>query len=315
MYQELPSDARQFKALVGLARHEFEILLETFIKSYNEWIWGIYNNTPKRKRLPGGGCKGELNTMEKKLFFILRYLKTYPTYDALGWEFCMDRSTACRNVQKLFPILMKTLEKKGVMPHRNFNNAEEFHQEFNEISSLLIDATERPVQRPQKEPEQTEHYSGKQKDHTVKNTVIAAPNTTILYLGPTVPGSQHDYGLFKQEFDPNQDWFKPFKLWADLGYLGFDKDYEVLDLQLPTKKPRRSKANPNPKLTEEQRSENRIVNQVRVRVEHSLSGLKRFNILIHDFRNHLPKFIDHVAETCAGLWNFKIAIKNLAILY
>jgi len=34
-----------------------------------------------------------------------------------------------------------------------------------------------------------------------------------------------------------------------------------------------------------------------------------------DFGNHLPKFIDHVVATCAGLWNFKIAIRNLAILY
>jgi len=98
---------------------------------------------------------------------------------------------------------MKTLEKQGVMPQRNFNNAEDRQQEFNDISELLIDATERPVQRPMKEPEQTEHYSGKQKDHTAKNTVIAAQNTSILYLGPTVPGSQHDYGLFKQEFYPN----------------------------------------------------------------------------------------------------------------
>ncbi|OAD18966.1 hypothetical protein THIOM_005421 [Candidatus Thiomargarita nelsonii] len=55
---------------------------------------------------------------------------------------------------------MKTLEKKGVMPQRHFNNAEEFKQEFNDISELLIDATERPIQRPMKEPEQTEYYSG-----------------------------------------------------------------------------------------------------------------------------------------------------------
>ena len=113
MYQELPSDARQLSALIGLARHEFEILLELFIKTYNEWICVNYNDSRKRKRKPGGGSKGELNTMEKKLFFILRYLKSYPTFDALGWEFGMNRSTACHKVHKLFHILMKTLEKKG----------------------------------------------------------------------------------------------------------------------------------------------------------------------------------------------------------
>jgi len=100
-----------------------------------------------------------------------------------------------------------------------------------------------------------------------------------------------------------------------LGYKGFDKDYDVPKLHLPNPKPRKSKTNPNPSLTEEQRLENKTFSQIRIRVEHSLSGLKRFNILIHDFRNHIPKFIDHVAVTCAGLWNFKIAIRNLAILY
>lgn len=315
MYHELPIDARQFSALIGLARHEFEILLENFTKIYNEWIWESYKDTPKRKRKPGGGSKGGLETKENKLFFILRYLKSYPTYDTLGWEFGMNRSTAYRNVHKLFPILMKTLEKKGVMPHREFKNAEEFKQEFYDIAELLIDATERPVQRPMREPEQTKHYSGKQKDHTVKNTVIGAQNTSILYLGPTVPGSQHDYGLFKQEFDPKQDWFKPFSVWADLGYTGFDKDYEVPGLHIPAKKPPRSKNNPNPRLTAEQRSENKAISQIRIRVEHSLSGLKRFNILCQDFRGHVPNFIDDVAATCAGLWNFKIAIKEFAILY
>ena len=55
--------------------------------------------------------------------------------------------------------------------------------------------------------------------------------------------------------------------------------YEVSNLQIPTKKPPRSKNNPNPSLTTEQRLENRAISQIRIRVEHSLSDLKRFNIL------------------------------------
>jgi len=121
--------------------------------------------------------------------------------------------------------------------------------------------------------------------------------------------------LFKQEFDPNQDWFKPLSVWTDLGYTGFNKDYEVPNLYIPTKKPRRSKTNPNPSLTAEQRLENQAISQIRIRVEHSLSRLKRFNILCHDFRSHISKFIDDVAAVCAGLWNFKIAIREFAILY
>jgi len=106
-------------ALIGLARHEFEILLDSFTKTYNEWIWDTYKNTPKRKRKPGGGSKGGLETKENKLFFILRYFKSYPTYDTLGWEFGMDRSTACRNVHKLFSRI-KFFEKK-LYPQNHFD--------------------------------------------------------------------------------------------------------------------------------------------------------------------------------------------------
>lgn len=41
----------------------------------------------------------------------------------------------------------------------------------------------------------------------------------ILFLGYTVAGSQHDYSLLKQEFEPELNWFDLFKLWLDLGYL------------------------------------------------------------------------------------------------
>jgi hypothetical protein len=55
-------------------------------------------NSPKnvRKRAPGGGKKHTLSLLEEKLFFILYYFKTYPTYDVLAADFDVDRGTTCR---------------------------------------------------------------------------------------------------------------------------------------------------------------------------------------------------------------------------
>jgi hypothetical protein len=127
-----------------------------------------------------------------------------------------------------------------------------------------------------------------------------------LFLGYTVAGSVHDYRLFKEEFAVDEAWFKTFKLWVDLGYLGIQKSYEALSIFIPHKKPRKSKANPNPSLTDAQKAENREISRIRVVVEHAIGGMKRFAILVHKFRNRKARFVDTVAVLGAGLWNWKL---------
>jgi hypothetical protein len=244
--------------------------------------------------------------MEKKLLFILRYLKSYPTFDVLGFEFDLDRSKACTNLHTLFPILLKALADLKVLPQRAFATVEELQTAWAEISDLFIDVTERPHCRTGEAQAQKEKYSCKKKQHTLKNTVISNIKRFILFLGMTTCGSMHDFTLFKQEFAPDKSWFEAFKIWIDLGYLGFDKNYETLELHLPHKKPRKSKANPNPTLTAQQKEENREISRCRVVVENAICGLKRFNILAHKFRNHTKNFEDDVVLAAAGLHNLSV---------
>ncbi|MBF0414053.1 MAG: hypothetical protein HQK70_15280 [Desulfamplus sp.] len=39
-------------------------------------------------------------------------------------------------------------------------------------------------------------------------------------------------------------------------------------------------------------------------VENAISGIKRFNILVHAFRNHKDNMEDDSIALAAGLWNF-----------
>ncbi|MEN8252635.1 MAG: transposase family protein [Patescibacteria group bacterium] len=312
MFDKLAScDERQFKALTGLSRVTFKKILVVFSVCYAEMVQENYEkNKAERQRKPGAGQKGRLNTMEKKLFFILYYLKVYPTYDVLGYHFGLDRSKACTNVHYLHPVLLKALDHLDVLPKRRFNSVEELQQAFEGIAELFIDATERPHCRPKDSQAQKEKYSGKKKQHTVKNTVIANAGKMILFLGYTIFGSKHDYALFKTEFDLDQDWFELFKLWVDLGYLGFKKEYEAIEINIPHKKPRKSKNNPSPSLTDEQKEENREMSKVRVVVENAIGGMKRFNILTTKFRNRKDNFVDDVAVLSAGLHNLTLSLNT-----
>ena len=119
---------------------------------------------------------------------------------------------------------------------------------------------------------------------------MALPTKFIVFLGRTFSGHNHDYLMLKQEFPPALDWFTDIDVRVDLGYLGIQSDYRGDRIAIPTKKPRKSKQNPNSQLSEEQKAVNTALSRVRIFIEHAIGGMKRYNILVHTFRNHIEHF-------------------------
>ena len=148
----------------------------TFEQAYEEQLQKEYEEQQangERERSQGGGRKSKLSSAKHKLEFILYYLKRYPTLDELAEKFDMARSSAHYWVHRLLPILSAALAKLEMLPKREFRTPEELKEALEEARKVLIDATERKHRRPSKDEEQKELYSGKKKQHTVKNTVIA----------------------------------------------------------------------------------------------------------------------------------------------
>jgi len=157
-------DDRQMRSLTGLSQQQFAHLTIEFEKDYQayrqaHYAEGVARGT--RQRRLGGGRKGKLPRVKDKLFFTLVYFKTYPTFDVLGTQFGMGRSKANENLHTLAPILMNTLARLGVMPHRQFTSVEEMKAAFQGIDRVLIDVTERLYRRSQDDDRQRAHYSGK----------------------------------------------------------------------------------------------------------------------------------------------------------
>lgn len=124
-------------------------------------------------------------------------------------------------------------------------------------------------------------------------------------------GSSHDYALMKKCFDPEISWFKNITVLLDLGFYGAKKDYLFSDnIKMPYKKPKKSKNNPNPLLTDAQKNENKNQASGRVVVEHAIGGMKCFHCLAHRIRNHKDNLIDNLAWLSAGLWNLKLFWNN-----
>lgn len=307
---EILNDDRQLRSLAGLGRDQFESLLGEFTSCLDKDQSQRRRRKLKkrRQRKPGGGRKSALSSPSQQLLFILFYLKNYPTYDVLAFTFGISRGCASDSVQRLLSRLKQAQKNLQVLPKRTADNPKELLQLIESVDHILIDATERPLQRPTQPARQKKHYSGKKGFHTVKNTTITDRDKRIVVLGKTGPGSQHDYSLLKEEFTPTVDWFKSTEVSVDLGYQGIQTDYlSPEQVHIPHKKPRKSKNNPTPQLTRKQKRENRQLRRIRVRVEHAIGGMKIFHVLTIRLRNHLKHLADDFIFTAAGLWNLRNA--------
>ena len=100
---------------------------------------------------------------------------------------------------------------------------------------------------------------------------------------------------FQKEHQP---WFEHLEVRLDLGYQGFEKDYKCKKVHIPHKK------NKKAELTESQKTENKIISSERIKVEHSIAGMKRYRILSERLRVHDFDLYDDILGVCAGLWNF-----------
>lgn len=281
---------RLLRALTGLNRKGFDALLPTFSTVYEQT-----SQAKPRQRAVGGGRKARLQQSQEKLFFILFYFKCYPTFDLAGLIFEMHRSQAHEWMHRLQPVLESALGKKMVLPERQLHGIEDFLARFPAVERVMIDGTERPIQRPQDPEQQTMNYSGKKKYHTRKHLAAVDQTKRVLVLSKAREGKLHDK-RFHDEDDIAGNVPDEIPIEVDLGFQGLQKQYD--NIYLPHKKPRGGE------LSDVQKQENRCLSQSRVLCENAFAGVKRYSAVSQIYRNRTEDFDDHLMLTAAGLWNF-----------
>ena len=287
---------RTMKALTGLSRVEFHQLCPVFGHALTEQM---QSRRSDRQRKPGGGGKYRLDRVEAKLFFILLYVKCYPTFDVSSVLYPVHRSRPHRWVQTWLPVLEQALGYEVVLPERKIDQVDTFFARFPQVKDLWLDGTERPIRRPQEAGRQKRHYSGKKKRHTHNNLLLTDAHRRVLALSPTPPGARHDYALLKA-------WNFPPRLppdvvcWTDSGFQGMKKDYPHLSILQPKKKPQGRPLDAVDQFINTQKA------RTRIRVEHAIGGVKRLAAVAQPYRNHRPQMEDPLMLVAWGLWNFHL---------
>lgn len=287
-------DDRLMRAMTGLNLRAFNALKPAFSQALSEAEVPRRSDAP-RQRAPGAGRKPRLATVEHQLFYILVYFKCYPTFDLAGVLFDLDRSQAHRWMHRLQPVLEAALGKEMALPKRKIRSMDEFVQAFPGVKRVILDGTERPIQRPSNRERQKQNYSGKKKRHTRSHLAGSDGDGRILLLSQSYDGKDHDKGILNREQWPD---YIPDEvlIQGDSGFDGLQRDF--VNVETTHKKPRGGE------LTEQQKEENRALAKKRIVVEHAFSGVKRYGIASDVYRNRIEDFDDRSMLTAAGLWNF-----------
>ena len=162
---------------------------------------------------------------------------------------------------------------------------------------MAHDGTERRIVRPQDPTEQTECYSGKKKDHTVKNVLLVNALLIILFLSDTYGGRVHDKPIADATPSPLP---AGSRLVQDLGFLACT--LPQVEILRPTKQPR------GQELTLEQHLANQALHQRRLRIEHVNSSVKRCRMVKDRIRLWKEGVRDVVMEICCALHNFRVRL-------
>jgi hypothetical protein len=287
---------RLCQSIFGVNKEEIERLLPVFSQCLIAYRYQLKPREQRRRKI-GGGRKGDLPTAEDKLFYILMFLKIYPTYDVLSVLANHQRSKCGDSVQLLLPALEMALGRALVLPKRKARTLEEVFERCPELRDVFMDGTERRTQKPRNLKRRNKLYSGKKKAATRKNIILSTEKKGILFMSKTKSGRRHDKRLADKLQLPLM--IPPHvALWTDTGFQGIKKLHP--NSVLP------DKATGKHPLSESQKQNNRIISGLRVVSEHALVGYKRFKAASDTYRNRLQNMDDMMNSICAGLWNFHL---------
>ncbi len=301
-YQKLVKKPRVFKSLTGLSIDEFERL---FKKLAPAWAKSEHQrlNRPDRKRAVGGGRKYKLE-LQDQLIMVMCWLRLYLNVEALGFFFSVDKATVSRNCWRLLKVLRVLGEETLGWPEPpkrgEGKSIEEALQAYPDLLAI-VDATEQRIQRPGDDEKQKEHYSGKKKAHTRKTAIVVNERGRIRGVTNSTPGSKHDlkHVVESQVLDEAPE---GVALIGDAGFDGLQNYYPDRDVGTP------HKARRNRPLTPDQKLANREFSSVRIVVENTLSHMKHFKVLAHQFR-HSVDLYDDAFRAIVGIVNDRIDLR------
>lgn len=159
-YFKLKKNIPQLQSLTGLTKESFETLLFHYEQEWSEYITHYTLEGRPRTRLSKSITCKHIPATADKLVFILSYLKNNPLQEYHAASYGMTQPQANRFIHLFSDILVKTLKRLGELPEENHLRLVHTLKPYTDV---LLDGTERPIERSVDEEHQKECFSGKKK--------------------------------------------------------------------------------------------------------------------------------------------------------
>ena len=319
LYCKLARKPKLFLSVTGMNFHQFQTLLPQFIQVYDKLERRrkrkVVVTGKKRLRQIGGGAQFG-NGVPDRLLMLLLYYRLYLTQELMTLLFkAEDKSVICRAVQQMRPVfeavlpvperarrrILSLADKEQKRRQKRISSVEEFRQAYPELT-FIIDGVEQPKRKPKAPAKRKGDYSGKKKRHTRKQLVIGTPSGIIVDQSPSTGGRPHDFKVFKDDHAARSisTEFKDDRvtLYGDSGFAGMH------NLGLPVQVKLNEKARRNHPLTREQKKLNRLRSATRIKIEHTFSRRKKYQIASDIYRNRDEDY-DQTLNIVAGLVNLR----------
>jgi hypothetical protein len=233
-----------------------------------------------RQRAPGAGRKPTVFAV--RLLVALTHLRQGSSVRATAGIFGVHE----RSVRRWRDELERLLVAHGVVPPgadvpvRTLHDLAAFLRAQPEDSYVIVDGTDVPRPRPGSWQAQRPAWSGKSKRHAIKATVLADPDGNALWFeaNPTGEGRTQDIAVLRSGALLGVLAVAGITVLGDLGYQGLGA-WTTGDVYTPVRRRRG-----HPHLDRDSRLYNHALAQARIRVEHSIAGLKRWGALRHHRR-------------------------------
>lgn len=289
-----------FRSMTGLSVEAFDQMLPALLQAFHADRRRRLDR-PDRRRAHGGGDTFDLGVADQLLLTVV-WLRQYPTQECLGYLFGVSDSSALRAVRRCLPVLEAQGKDTMRLPDPGKGRRRDLPALLRDAPGLavIIDTFEQRTQRPKRR--QRAYYSGKKRAHTLKSQVAVDEDGRIADVGRSRPGPWADLKVFRRSGLAGRLARAKVGALGDLAYVGIDGLVKGLRGAAPRRKPR-GRERPA-----EDRRYNRAFARRRIKVEHAIGRLRRYQALSavnrHGRRGHEAR-----VRAVAGLVNRMLVYK------
>lgn len=285
----IEQNPQESKRLIGLEYEQLQQLIQAAQFLHEKQRAEIEKNKVRIIKR-GGGRKAKLSINEQ-IILTLVYLHHLPTFQMLGLQFGVSESTA-NDIFHYWSELFRELLPPSLLEQVKKNaNEHQWVQEALAEMELIVDSCEQPIQRPKEYEEQKKFYSGKKKNHTLKNQFIVTPNgREIVDVIVGKPGPTSDINIWRIS-QPKFGSAQRYK--GDKAYTGEPQ------IETPHKKRKHQELSPK------EQEKNREKASQRIFVEHVIRLVKIFRAAGERFRLRRENY-QKVILTICGLVRLRI---------